>query len=207
MCIIPHFQTGGNPLPNIIAFMSYVFITSFTPGPNNIMAMTNATHHGFKKSIAFNTGVAVGFFTILILSNLFAMTLYNYLPTFKGIVTWIGAGYILWLAYKTLKSKPVASKGELSQPTGFTSGILLQFVNPKAILYSITTVSTFIIPYYEGNLVLILFSICLAFVSFLSTSSWALFGSLFQRFMANYYKPINVVMALLLAYCAISLFH
>ena len=207
MCIIPYIKTGGNPLPNFIAFVSYVFITSFTPGPNNIMAMTNATHHGFKKSLAFNTGVAVGFFTILILSNLFAVTLYIYLPTFKGIVTCIGAAYILWLAYKTLKSKPISSKNEISRPTGFRSGVLLQFVNPKAILYSITTVSTFIIPYYENKIVLIIFSICLAFVSFLSTSSWALFGSLFQRFMANYYKPINVVMALLLAYCAISLFQ
>ncbi|WP_312815044.1 hypothetical protein [Sedimentibacter sp.] len=41
-------------MPNLSAFISYAFITSFTPGPNNIMSMTNATKYGFKKSLPFN---------------------------------------------------------------------------------------------------------------------------------------------------------
>ena len=193
-------------LPNFIAFISYVFVTSFTPGPNNIMAMTNASHHGFRKSIPFNLGVGVGFFTILILSNLFSVTLYRYLPTVKPVVTWIGFAYILWLAYKTYKSTPIETDDETTPASGFTSGVLLQFVNPKAILYSITTVSTFIVPFYDSPVVLVLFSLFLAGVSFLSTGSWALFGSLFQRFMKKHYKVFNTVMALLLVYCAVSLF-
>ncbi|HWJ02835.1 MAG TPA: lysine transporter LysE, partial [Verrucomicrobiae bacterium] len=37
-------------MPNFAAFLSYVLVTSFTPGPNNIMSMSNASRYGFKKS-------------------------------------------------------------------------------------------------------------------------------------------------------------
>ncbi len=36
-------------MPNLYPFLIYVIVTTFTPGPNNIMAMTNAMHDGFKE--------------------------------------------------------------------------------------------------------------------------------------------------------------
>jgi threonine/homoserine/homoserine lactone efflux protein len=86
------------------------------------------------------------------------------------------------------------------------SGLLLQFVNPKVILYGITTVSTFIVPYYKSAFVLTGFSAILAFIGFVSTCCWALFGSMFQRFLIKNDKLVNTIMALLLVYCAVSLF-
>ncbi len=44
-------------MPNFSAFLSYVIITTFTPGPNNIMSMSNASRYGFRKSLPFNVGV------------------------------------------------------------------------------------------------------------------------------------------------------
>lgn len=193
-------------MPNFTAFLSYVFLTTFTPGPNNIMSMSNASRYGFKKSIRFNLGIFAGFFVIIALCSTFSVMLYNLIPSIKPIMTWIGAVYILWLAWKTYRSTPHGEGGNERATNTFSSGLLLQFVNPKVILYGITTVSTFIVPYYKSTVILAAFSLILAFVGFVATCCWALFGSVFQRFLANHDRIVNAVMVLLLVYCAISLF-
>lgn len=193
-------------MPNFTAFLSYVLVTTFTPGPNNIMSMSNASRYGFKKSLQFNVGIFFGFFIIIALCSLFSVTLYSLIPSIKPIMTCIGAIYILWLSWKTYKSKP-SSEGENKKDTNtFLSGLFLQFINPKVILYGITTVSTFIVPYYRSIIVLTTFSVTLAFVGFIATCCWSLFGSIFQIFLVNNNKVVNIVMALLLVYCAVSLF-
>lgn len=193
-------------MPNVAAFLSYVIVTTFTPGPNNIMSMSNASRYGFRKSLGFNIGVFAGFLIILALSSIFSVTLYEIIPAFKPIMTIVGAVYILWLAWKTYKSKPHNESKVEKQTNTFMSGFLLQFVNPKVILYSITTVSTFIVPYYQSVITLVLFAFFLAGVGFIATCSWSLFGSIFQRFLVGNHKIVNTVMALLLVYCAVSLF-
>lgn len=193
-------------MPNFLAFLSYVLVTTFTPGPNNIMSMSNASRYGFRKSILFNVGIFFGFFIIIALCSIFSVTLYNLIPSIKPIMTYIGAAYILWLAWKTYKSKSHGEDKSEKHTNTFMSGLLLQFVNPKVIIYGITTVSTFIVPYYRSVLVLTSFSILLAFIGFVATCSWSLFGSIFQKFLVKKDKVINIIMALLLVYCAVSLF-
>ena len=192
-------------MPNVTAFLSYVIITTFTPGPNNIMAMSNATRYGFKKSISFNAGVFFGFLIIMVLSSFLSVTLYKIIPSIKPVMTFIGASYILWLAWKIYKSKPHAEDGSHDTST-FTAGILLQFVNVKVIIYCITIVSTFMVPYYDSVFVLSMFSLFLAAVSFLSTCSWAMFGSIFQKFLFRNERIVNTAMALLLVYTALSFY-
>ena len=192
-------------MPNVTAFLSYVIITTFTPGPNNIMAMSNATRYGFKKSISFNAGVFFGFLIIMVLSSFLSVTLYKIIPSIKPVMTFIGASYILWLAWKIYKSKPHAEDGSHDTST-FTAGILLQFVNVKVIIYCITIVSTFMVPYYDSVFVLSMFSLFLAAVSFLSTCSWSMFGSIFQKFLFKNERIVNTAMALLLVYTALSFY-
>ncbi|MGD9570131.1 MAG: LysE family transporter [Sedimentibacter sp.] len=194
-------------MPNFSAFLSYVIITTFTPGPNNIMSMTNASKYGFKKSLPFNVGVFFGFFVIIALCSFFSATLFNLIPSIKPIMTYIGVAYILWLAWKTYKSEPHGNKENGKSTNTFFAGFILQFVNLKVILYGITIVSTFIIPYYNSALMLAFFSAILAFVGFVSTCCWSLFGSILQKFFVNHSKAVNIVMALLLVYCAITLLH
>ena len=192
-------------MPNWFAFVSYVLVTTFTPGPNNIMSMANACKHGLRRSLRFTVGVCAGFFLIVGLSIAFTIVLFRVIPTIKPVMTVIGAAYILWLAWKTVTSK-AHDDGAAGQST-FMSGMLLQFLNPKAILYGLTAASTFIVPYYRDPLILVAFAVALALVSLASTSCWALFGSVFERFMAKYHTAFSWVMGALLVYCAISLFH
>ena len=193
-------------MPNFAAFISYVLVTTFTPGPNNIMAMSNASQYGFRKSIVFNTGMTFGFFFVIGLCSVFSVVLYNLIPAIKPLMTYVGAAYILWLALKTFKSKPPGANEGKNGANTFTAGILLQFVNPKVILYGITTVSTFIVPYYKSVAVLTGFSALLAVVGFTAVTCWSLFGAAFQKILANNNRFINIVMSLLLLYCAVSLF-
>jgi cysteine/O-acetylserine efflux protein len=191
-------------MPNPLAFLSYVLVTTFTPGPNNIMSMSNASRFGLKRSMRFTFGVCVGFFLVVGSAIVFTIALYRAIPAIKPVMAVLGAGYILWLAWKTFRSPP-HDENAAGQST-FLSGVLLQFLNPKAILYGLTAAATFIVPYYHSAAVLVGFAAVLALVSLAATSSWALFGSVFERFMAKQYRVVNTVMALMLVYCAVSLF-
>lgn len=44
---------------NWLNFLSYAIVTAVTPGPNNIMSMSNAGRLGFRKSFPFNLGIWV----------------------------------------------------------------------------------------------------------------------------------------------------
>ncbi|SKC89745.1 LysE family transporter [Maledivibacter halophilus] len=196
---------------NLGAFLSYVFVVSFTPGPNNIMSMANASKVGYKKTLDFILGVCTGFFIIILLSGYFNLLLFNLIPKVKIFMGILGAGYMTYLAFKIINSKEKTDNNNEEEITdennlnSFLNGILMQFVNPKAILFGITVVSNFIIPYYKSNVAIILFSIFLAFVGFLSTSCWALFGSLFNKFLSKYRRQFNMTMGLFLIYSAFSI--
>jgi len=168
--------------------------------------MTNATKYGFKKSLPFNFGVFIGFFLIMLVCSFFSITLYSLIPSIKPYMTFVGAAYILWLAWKIFSSKTHSIDEEEKTVMGMWSAVILQFVNVKAILYSFTILSTFIVPYYQSWYSLLIFSVLLAFVGFASTCCWSLFGSVFQKLFIKNEKTVNIIMALLLVYCAVSLF-
>ncbi|KAB3538534.1 lysine transporter LysE [Alkaliphilus pronyensis] len=207
---------------NLGAFLSYVFVVTFTPGPNNIMSMANASKYGYKKTLKFILGVSTGFFVIMLLCSYFNLLLFNLMPKVKTFMGIIGAGYMIYLAVKIMQSKEkvvtpsdtyetsdegkeqTSSKGK-DELNLFFTGMIMQFVNPKVILYGITVISNFITPFYKSNTLLILFSFFLASVGFWSTSCWSLFGSLFNKFLSKYEKQFNIVMGLLLIYSALSI--
>ncbi|WP_312109974.1 LysE family transporter [Brevibacillus reuszeri] len=188
----------------LLSFFLYIFVTSFTPGPNNIMAMTFANKYGLKKTTRFCMGVGSGFLVIMLLCSFFNVLLKNYIPKIEFVMTILGAVYMMYLAFKIVSSKN-GKNSENDKNNSFLAGMLLQFVNPKGILYGITAISTFILPYYSSSVSLLLFSILLALVGFVSTFCWSLFGSVLQKFLSKYRTPFNVVMALLLVYSAVSI--
>lgn len=189
---------------NLGAFFSYIFLSAYTPGPNNIMAMANAGKNGFKKGMKFCVGVLFGFLSIMICSAMFCSVLYRFIPKIEPVMVCIGAAYILWLALTIFRDKAHQEKKGSFETNSVLSGIILQFINVKVILYGITAFSTFILPYYQSIPMLILFVLLLSLVGFSGTVCWALFGAVFERFFSAHRKVMNVVMALMLVYCAIT---
>ncbi len=192
-------------MPDMLSFFTFSLLAIFTPGPNNIMALGNAGRHGFKKSLPFNFGVAVGFLLVLAASVAFSAALYGVLPQVKPWMAAIGAAYMLYLAYKTLRSKP-HGQAEGKEHISFLSGVVLQFINPKGVLFGITVAANYITPYYHTLPPIAALAMALAVLTVGSTCSWAAFGAMFQRFLAKRQTAFNIVMALLLVYCAVSLF-
>ena len=190
---------------NLIPFLSYVFVTTFTPGPNNILSMVNAKRYGFKNSFPFNLGVLTGFIIIMIACSYFNLFLFNLMPKIEHIVGILGAVYMLYLAYKITFGTKAGTEITSKKTNTYLAGLTMQFVNPKVILYGITVIATFITPHYKSGLALILFSLILSLIGFVSTLCWALFGALFQNFLTKYNKQFNIIMGLLLVYCAVSI--
>jgi cysteine/O-acetylserine efflux protein len=190
---------------SLYQFLIYIFITAYTPGPNNIMSLSNAVRYGFKKSFPFNLGILAGFSVVMLFCTLLSAIIFSYIHQAKIYMQVIGASYMLYLAWKTWKS---SSEIELEETKGasFTSGLTLQFINPKIYIYAVTAMSTFILPYFDSTLPLIGFALFLAFFGFIASVAWSSFGSTFRKILSSYSKIVNPILALLLIYCAVSLF-
>jgi len=187
------------------SFLVYAITTAATPGPNNIMSMANGSRIGFKKALPFNLGIWVGFSVVMVLCTAFCSLLSTCIPKIKLPMLIIGAIYMLYLAWSTFRSSPGIEDN--NSRSGFLSGLFLQFVNPKIYIYCIMSMEAYILPYYNGQtLILLGFSMLLAFIGFAFTLCWSAFGSVFKVLFVKCAKVVNTIMALLLVYCAISLF-
>jgi threonine/homoserine/homoserine lactone efflux protein len=191
-------------VPNVLAFLSYVALTNFTPGPLNIMSMSQASQHGFGDSSRFRLGGTLGNFAVIALVLAFTVELYGLVPAIMPVMRVLGAAYILWLAWKTATSKP--HDGASSAQNTFRSGLLLQFLNVKLILFAVTIAAIFIVPHYHSVPILAGFAAGLAAVCLAASTCWALFGALLQRYIVEHHRVVNCVMGGLLVYCAVSLF-
>ena len=187
------------------SFLTYAVITAATPGPNNIMSMSNAGRLGFRRALPFNLGIWVGFTIVMVLCTLFCTALSALIPAIRLPMLVLGAAYMLYLAWGTFRSSDVIQEDHARE--GFRSGLLLQFINPKIYLYGIMSMEAYILPYYSGQpAVLLFFALLLAFIGFVFTLAWAAFGSVFRLLFSRHARVVNTIMALLLVYCAVSLF-
>jgi cysteine/O-acetylserine efflux protein len=193
---------------NFTPFLAYVFVTTFTPGPNNILAMSNAVQSGYKKTLPFLGGVFSGFVVLLLLCGLLNFALANLLPEVRPWLNLLGAAYMVYLAIHIALSKPAAAGDAPRGLNTYWAGFYLQFLNLKGILYGVTVYSNFIIQYYTAPLVLGLFAVGLAAICFVAVSCWALGGGVLRNFLKTYQRPFNLLMAALLVYTAVaSLLH
>jgi threonine/homoserine/homoserine lactone efflux protein len=138
------------------------------------------------------------------LCAVFTSALFQYIPAVTPVMKCIGALYILSLAISVFRDKPAKSDAkQYLKPESPITGIIMQFVNIKVIMYGITALSSFVLPYSQSLTVIVIIVIILSLTGFLGTCCWALFGSLFQRLFEKHRKIINTIMALLLVYCAV----
>lgn len=190
---------------NWFSFLIYTIVTAATPGPNNIMSMSNGTRMGFKKALPFNFGIGAGLAVVMLLCTVFCDMLSALIPKIKLPMLVIGAVYILFLAWEIFRSSGKIKENH--SHSGFLSGLLLQFINPKIYIYCIMSMEAYILPYYHGQTdILVAFALLLALIGFAFTLCWSAFGSVFKRLFTRHTKAVNTIMALLLVYCALSLF-
>jgi cysteine/O-acetylserine efflux protein len=191
---------------NLFSLISFILISSFTPGPSNISTASMAVLHGYKNSLKYQMGLAAGVFLLMSLSGLLSTTLVHVFPAFEPIMRYIGAGYILYLAFGILKASYTFTEQNIKS-LGFMHGFMLQILNPKLFIYAFTLFSAFLATITVNLASLTLIAILLAAVSFCATSLWALFGTAIKTHLHHplWNKIINIGLSLLLVYTAISL--
>jgi threonine/homoserine/homoserine lactone efflux protein len=189
---------------NWVSFLTFIVVISFPPGPNNILSMNNAAAFGFKRSVAFNLGVAAAVLIITVLCMAFSALLIRVIPRIQFPMKLAGMAYLLYLAWKTIA--PSKKQGAEKEGAGFFAGAILQFINPKFYIYVLTGVLSFIIPHFTQVYALGAFAVLMSVTAFLSTSAWAVFGSLFSKLFTKHRLVMNIIIVVLLVYCAVSLF-
>lgn len=188
-------------------FLTYIVVIDLTPGLNTMTVMSNGIRFGFKRTLPFIGGLVCAQAAIMALAGLFSKVLFNYLPGIKPFMMALGAAYMLYLAYKIWHSGGVkAAEGEKDAPATFAMGLLLQFINPKFLLFALTSMSTYILPYFNTLPAIAAKAVLIPLGGMCSCFLWTAFGSLFRGFYNRHTKLVNAVMALALVYCAIALF-
>lgn len=192
---------------DLISVASFAFITTFTPGPNNISSATMGLNYGYRGTLPYILGITSGFFLIMLLCNLVTSTLGAYLVRFEHYLAYLGAVYILYLAAHILFASYQVS-GSKGRPLGFSTGMLLQIINPKVIIYGLTLYSTFLLQMPRGGAGLILLPLGFAGLSFCSTSTWSIAGKTISRFLNDKLRlALNAILALAMVLLALQMIH
>ena len=188
--------------PEIISLCLFMFVTSCSPGPNNIVASYSGFNFGVLKTIPHMCGVIFGFTTLVTIMNFGLVNIFQKYPIIQEILKYTGTLFLIYLAYKISFSK-TSSDTEKKNPVKFIETFFFQFINPKSVIVSVIMVSTYV---DRGNDFLF-YSFWVIGVAFLfaiiSINFWTLVGKFLRRFATNekFIKRFNYVMSLLLLAC------
>ncbi len=192
--------------PEIFPVISYVLITTFTPGPSNLSSASMGVLYGFRRTLIFMAGLAAGFLMVMGLSGWISATVRSFFPILEPVLRYVGAAYILYLAFLILRES-YAFKEEQTRPMGFGHGVVLQIVNPKLIVYAFTLFSAVLTPLVKTTPQLLVALALLTATSFCATAVWALFGTAIKTYLRfpRVKTILNIVLALLLVLTAVEL--
>ena len=167
----------------ILALALFAFVSSITPGPNNMMATTSGAHFGLRRTLPQVAGVTFGFTVLLWAAAAGIATLVVTYPTVAGALALIGYAYLLWLAWRLLFAawrpaqlvEPASHKG--LRPLHFWEAAAFQFANPKAWMMALSTVTSFLAASREPIAAIVVISVVFAMINFPCVGAWALLGA------------------------------
>jgi threonine/homoserine/homoserine lactone efflux protein len=189
------------PFDVFLALLLFSCVMAFTPGPNNIMLAASGVNFGFTRTIPHMVGVTLGFLTLLVaagagLGIVFAAAV----PPLQIAPKLAGAAYMLWLAFKVATASAAGEDG-IGPPRPFTfwQAAAFQWVNPKALVASLSAIAVYVRPGHERTDFPVMLAVLMVATA-LSTSTWTGFGVALRRFLRDpvHARIFNGCMALLL---------
>ncbi|WP_260261944.1 LysE family translocator [Vibrio intestinalis] len=182
----------------LTALALFAFVSTFTPGPNNLMLMTSGANVGFIRTIPHMLGITLGFPLMVLLVGFGLVGVFDTFPIIHQILKFASLSYLLWLAYRIATSKSPDTRTEQYQPMSFIGAAAFQWVNPKGWSMALTAVSV----YNPSNSLIGLAAIAVIYAlsNVPSASFWTVAGQQLQRFLTNPKRitVFNWSMALLL---------
>jgi len=186
-------------LSTFAALLLFSFVASVTPGPNNLMLFASGVNFGVRRTIPHMFGIAGGFGVLLACVGSGLGVIFELYPPVFTAIKFIGAAYMIWLAWRIFNSGPAEVSQGAARPMTFMEAALFQWVNPKAWM-----MATYAMAVYtsEGSYALSVTIVVFVFVvvNFPSVSIWVFFGMSMRRLLQNplALRIFNTVMAVAL---------
>ena len=167
----------------LYALISFAFVTSITPGPNNLMLMASGANFGFRRTLPHMVGISLGHALMVFLVGLGIAGLFAAYPPAKLALKLLSVGYMLWLAWKIAHSAAPGTGRAAARPMTFLQAAAFQWVNPKAWAMALGAISA----YAQGGGLwpVVQVAIVFACVNLPSVSVWARAGEALRHWLAD----------------------
>lgn len=182
-----------------LALAGFSFVSSITPGPNNLMLLASGVNYGFRRTIPHMLGIAAGFAFMLTCVGLGLAQLLLHAPLVYLGLKIAGGAYLLYLAYRIATSEPLETGDANSDPMTFPQAAAFQWVNPKAWVMAVTAMTAYTSSQdylFTVAIIVVVFTL----INLPSVSIWCVFGTGMRSFLsdARRLKIFNITMAVLL---------
>jgi threonine/homoserine/homoserine lactone efflux protein len=194
-----------------VSMAVFAFVTSVTPGPNNMMLLASGVNFGVRATVPHLLGISCGHFLMLMAVGLGLGELFIRVPVIYPVMQVLGMAYLLYLAWGMVRSGPPAEQGAangVAKPLGFWGAAAFQWVNPKAWVMTLGFFSNYL-PQDADALLIAAASLVFSLINFPSIAVWAAMGARMGHYLHVdlYRRVFNWTMAMLLvASMAASLF-
>ena len=186
-----------------LAFIVFVLVSAFTPGPNNIMIMASGLNYGVTRSLPHLMGITLGVPSMFLIVGLLLAWPFQNISWLRPTVQLLGILYLFYLAWLVAtadSSLPQSNSEKKSKPLTFLQAALFQWINPKAWMLGAGALGVFVNG--ESSLIsqIIIMSIVFSLSALPSAGTWMLFGSALASLFNNPVrrKWFNYSMGLLL---------
>lgn len=167
----------------LTALAIFAFVSSATPGPNNLMLMASGANFGFRRSIPHMLGISIGFMLMVFAVGAGLVQIFDQFPVIYDTLKVVSVVYMIWLAWKIANAAPVTKSAEAGAPMTFLQAAAFQWVNPKAWAMALTAITVYV---GEAGLTwLAAGALIFAVVNLPSVSMWTVAGQQLQRFLTN----------------------
>ena len=169
----------------LLAFIAFAFVSSVTPGPNNMMLLASGLNFGVRRSVPHMLGITIGFMWLVACVGLGLGEIFQRWPIMHSALRYLGAAYLLYLAYKIARSAPPeGGDNTRSKPFTFLQAAAFQWVNPKAWVMAIGAITTYT-PSENFTTNVLLVALVFGLVNGPSVSIWTMAGSLLRLWLSQ----------------------
>ena len=188
----------------LFALIAFAFVSSVTPGPNNLMLMTSGINFGFTRTIPHMLGVGIGFTLMIVLVGAGIIQILDAIPGAQMAIRTASILYLLYMAWTIATAKPAVKEitetdVRSARPFTFTQAALFQWVNPKAWTMALTAVSAYT-PKAQPAIGLLVVALVFGAINLPCVSAWAVMGVKLRGLLSDPGKLriFNVTAALIL---------
>ena len=182
----------------LAALLGFAFVTTVTPGPNNLMLMASGANFGFRRTVPHMLGIAGGVSLMALLVGLGLMALFEAIPLLGTVLKVVSVLYLLWLAFRIATAAPIEDRAAHARPMTLMQAAAFQWVNPKAWAMCLSAITICAPGRTLPSVVLV--ALAFALVSLPAISVWAWLGTVIRQWLSSRRRlqVFNLTMASLL---------